>query len=124
MLTPFWIAAANSLESISFLSTMYCDIPLNNWERITPELPRAPINNPLENDFPSSPIFSTVLAAVSLAPEDIDRFMFVPVSPSGTGNTFNEFIFSAFLAKFLAPKSIILAKTRPFIFSTIFPPIY
>ena len=124
ILTPFWIASANSFALTSFLSAMCWDIPLNSWERITPEFPRAPINKPLEKDLPNSPMFSTTFAAVSFAPDDIERFIFVPVSPSGTGKTFNAFIFSAFLAKFFDPKSIISAKTSPLIFSTIFPPIY
>ena len=47
-----------------------------------------PMSSPLDNAEPTFPISSVSICSTSLAPEVIDRFIFVPVSPSGTGNTF------------------------------------
>jgi hypothetical protein len=63
-------------------------IPLKNCDKITPELPRAPINIPLDSFLDISYIDFESNCLISFAPASIVIRMFVPVSPSGTGNTF------------------------------------
>ena len=48
-------------------------------------------------------------ALTSLAADMIVMLIFVPVSPSGTGNTFNSLIHSFFASKFFAPAKNIFA---------------
>jgi len=55
---------------------------------MTPELPRAPINEPRLIAWHTSPIDSAV--ASSLLTDSSVSAMFVPVSPSGTGYTFSR----------------------------------
>ena len=47
----------------------------------------------------TSPTVEAGLSATSLAPFSMVIPMFVPVSPSGTGKTFNELTYSACLFK-------------------------
>ena len=77
--------------------------PRNNWDRITPEFPRAPRREPDEIAFARSFITGFSTAATSLAAEMIVMLIFVPVSPSGTGNTFSSLIHSFFASRFFAP---------------------
>ncbi len=70
--------------------------PLNNWDKITPEFPLAPISRPFDRAMPTLPMSGESMCSTSLAPDDIDKFIFVPVSPSGTGNTFSASTADAF----------------------------
>ena len=79
-----------SSVSTTSLSSSAFEKPLNNCDKMTPELPLAPIKRPLEKLLPTVPICFSFKFSTSCAPDDIDRFIFVPVSPSGTGKTFNE----------------------------------
>src|SRR5699024_5779561 len=79
----------------------------------TPELPRAPINNPLEKAWATSEIWLLFTRFTSSAPDVIDKFIFVPVSPSGTGKTFNASIFLALFDKWCAPESTICVRVTP-----------
>lgn len=88
---------------VSMASTFLISLvkPLNSWERITPEFPLAPRREPEEMALARSFILGFSRAATSLAAAIMVRLMLVPVSPSGTGNTFNSLIHS-----FLASSSL------------------
>ena len=58
--TAIWAASASSKPSNPF------DIPLNIWERITPELPLAPIKAPLASFLETSPIEFEFIFSISL----------------------------------------------------------
>src|SRR5699024_7085214 len=103
VLTRAWNALANCIASISFSFSIDLEKHLNYWDNITHEFPRAPINKPLEKTFPTSAICALFWVFTSPAPDDIDKFMFVPVSPSGTGNTFKESTKSALFDKLSDP---------------------
>ncbi len=70
---------------------MRSHMPRRSWERITPELPRAPMSEPWPMALqtrgrpePAGTPSSSVTTASSV------RAMLVPVSPSGTGYTFRR----------------------------------
>ena len=68
--------------------------PLKSCERITPELPLAPLKEPLDIALA---IFSIVGSSTKFTAFTADiavRVIFVPVSPSGTGNTLSSLILS------------------------------
>ena len=96
-------------SSLDFLTPLVN--PRSNWERITPEFPRAPRREPEEMAFASVSISGSVSALTSAAADMIVIVIFVPVSPSGTGNTFNSLIHSFFASRFLAPARNILEST-------------
>ena len=92
---------------VSMASTFLISLvkPLNSWERITPEFPLAPRREPEEMALARSFILGFSRAATSLAAAIMVRLMLVPVSPSGTGNTFSSLIHS-----FLASSSLAAAR--------------
>src|SRR5690625_2688039 len=92
---------------------------------MTPQLPLAPINNPLAKASVTLFIRLLFIFSTSLTPDVIDKFIFVPVSPSGTGNTFNASIFSELFDKWCAPESTIFVNACPsnVCSVTIFPPL-
>ena len=62
------------------------DSPRSTWERITPEFPRAPINEPWAMaEATASMSASPSRASRSAHTESTVIVMFEPVSPSGTG---------------------------------------
>ena len=81
-------ASENSFTVSSSLSLAYCANPRKIWDKITPELPRAPINKPRLKIFATVDSDSDPLFVTSEIPFKIVKDIFVPVSPSGTGNTF------------------------------------
>ena len=86
--------------------------PRNNWDKITPELPLAPRSEPEEIAFAKSSIEGLSPNAVtSLAADKIVNVILVPVSPSGTGNTFNSLIHSFFASRFFTPARNIFFKS-------------
>jgi len=85
--------------------------PLKSCDKITPEFPLAPLKEPDEIAFASSAMVGFVSELTSLAADMIVIVIFVPVSPSGTGNTFSSFIQSFFESRFLAPARNILARS-------------
>ena len=91
------IPASSACSRISFVK------PRINWLRITPELPRAPRREPLAIAFATFSRVGASIAATSRAADMMVMVMFVPVSPSGTGNTFNSLIHSFFAFKLFAP---------------------
>jgi len=85
--------------------------PRNNWDKITPELPLAPLKEPDEIAFARDFMSGFSSALTSFAADMIVIDILVPVSPSGTGNTFNSLIHSFFASRFLAPARNIFART-------------
>ena len=92
--------------------------PLKSCERITPELPRAPLKEPEEIALANVSIVGLSIPLTSFAADIIVNVIFVPVSPSGTGNTFNSLIHSFFASRFLAPAKNIFCKVFPSILVT------
>ena len=64
--------------------------PRNSCDKITPEFPLAPLNEPEEIAFAKEDISGCAIDATSFAADIIVIDIFVPVSPSGTGKTFNS----------------------------------
>ena len=106
--TAFSIAAAITTASISLCPLVPLVKPRRSWERITPELPLAPRREPDEIALASVSISGSVRLLTSDAADIIVIVIFVPVSPSGTGNTFSSLIHSFFASRFLAPARNIL----------------
>ena len=84
--------SANTWTSICSCSLISRQKPRKSCDKITPELPRAPRREPLEIVFASSSIDGLTRALTSLDAAIIVNDIFDPVSPSGTGKTFNSFI--------------------------------
>ena len=102
------VARPNALASVVTLmvSTVWISLekPRNSWERMTPEFPLAPRREPEDIAFASFSIVGSSIAATSLAAERIVIVIFVPVSPSGTGNTLSSLMNSLFISRFFAPE--------------------
>ena len=113
--TAFSIAFAMTSTVIVSYSAITFVKPRNSWDKITPELPLAPRSEPEEIAFDRDFMSGFSNAATSFAADMIVIDIFVPVSPSGTGNTFNSLIHSFFASKFAAPAKNILANTAAFI---------
>ena len=64
--------------------------PLNSWERITPEFPLAPRKEPEDIALHKDWISGSAMASTSLEADNMVMVILVPVSPSGTGNTFSS----------------------------------
>ena len=106
--TPRSIAAAIAGASRSVSLRTPRVNPRRSCERITPELPRAPRREPEEIALARVSISGSARAPTSEAADMMVSVMFVPVSPSGTGNTFSSLIHSFFASRFLAPARNIL----------------
>ncbi len=114
-LVPASNAFANVRVSASDLQFARTEqIPRKIWERMTPELPRAPRSAPLE--IRSHTDEKSVAAAESSFTADcMVSDIFVPVSPSGTGNTLSESTFARLFSRSFAPARTILRNTALFI---------
>ena len=64
--------------------------PFNICDKITPEFPLAPLSAPFATALASGSNSFVVTILSSLTAERIVKDIFVPVSPSGTGNTLSE----------------------------------
>src|ERR671935_384238 len=87
--------------------------PRKIWERMTPELPRAPIRLPWAA---MRAILLTSVALESLMSSTADcsvSSMLVPVSPSGTGNTFRRLTSSWLAASQVSDPSSACLKSCP-----------
>jgi len=113
--TAFWKESDKICTLISSYSAITFVKPRNNCERITPELPLAPLKEPDEIAFANAFISGFSKALTSLAADMIVIDIFVPVSPSGTGNTFSSLIHSFFASRFFAPARNIFATSSVFI---------
>ena len=65
-------------------------MPRNSRERMTPEFPRAPRSRALAAVWATSPTVAHCFFFSSAAAALMVRLILVPVSPSGTGNTFRS----------------------------------
>ena len=74
--------------------------PRNSRDRMTPEFPRAPRSSAEAVAWAALPTVSKDCFFISAAAAPMDRLILVPVSPSGTGNTFRSLMrcFSARMA--------------------------
>lgn len=88
-------------------------MPRNSCDKMTPEFPRAPFKAPLDTASHSSERRLDEHKDSSLTADCMVRDMFVPVSPSGTGNTLSESTFALFISNTLAPETIILRNSVP-----------
>ena len=82
---------------------------------MTPELPRAPRSRADAVVLAASAMLSGWVRLSSVTAVWIVRLMFVPVSPSGTGNTFRSLMACFCWVIQAAPKTIICLKTPPLI---------
>ena len=89
--------------------------PRNNRERITPELPRAPLNRADAVVFATSPAWVVSVFVSSLAAAAMVIDIFVPVSPSGTGKILRSFTIFLCLEILLAPETNAFFKINPLI---------
>ena len=100
-------ALSHAFASITASIVSYCLTsfvnPLKSCERITPELPLAPLNEPDDIALDKLANVGSFILLTSLAADIIVSDIFVPVSPSGTGNTLSSFIHSFFASRLLAP---------------------
>ena len=70
--------------------------PLTMIDKITPEFPLAPTSMPKESSLKKAPTLSLL---IFFNPDSSVSLILVPVSPSGTGNTFKSLIFFSFSFK-------------------------
>ena len=99
--TPLRSAAAMSavVASGPLASARPSATPRRIWLVMTPELPRAPISEPWVMAWATSDMVASLgRASTSLTTVPSVSDMFVPVSPSGTGNTLSLLISSALSA--------------------------
>ncbi len=94
MRLPSANAAANASPVRTRSSARLFAIPRRICERITPEFPRAPISAPCAAAFATSPTLWVRSSVTSRQADFIVSSIFVPVSPSGTGNTLSAFTIS------------------------------
>ena len=79
-------ASASVSGSTASWSRSVSATPRSSWDKMTPELPRAPMSEPWAIAWQTSPISADAgFASSSATTEATVRDMFVPVSPSGTG---------------------------------------
>ena len=91
-------------------------MPRNSSDRITPELPRAPRSSA---EAAVSAAFASVGSSSlssSVMADAMVMDILVPVSPSGTGNTFSSLARSLFSAMASAPSITMDLKSAPSIF--------
>ena len=124
--TPVSSASVSKAVSASFLPAKAFEKPLPKIsEVITPEFPLAPLKSADSITFATSPTPtpSPIKTSSFLAlPRVID--IFVPVSPSGTGKTFNSSTLFLFLDMLLAALINASLKTLPLIISDSSPLYY
>ncbi len=78
--------SVSSWGVISVVGLNFSTSPRSSWERMTPELPRAPISEPCAMAEQTASIDALAPRGSSSATTDsMVRVMLVPVSPSGTG---------------------------------------
>src|SRR5512146_1759184 len=87
--------------------------PRHSWERITPELPRAPIRAPFATMAAMRPTCRSPESLISFQAEVMVSDMFVPVSPSGTGNTLSAFTVCWLVLSQVRPASVRLLRACP-----------
>ncbi|MPN13385.1 hypothetical protein SDC9_160706 [bioreactor metagenome] len=106
-------ASANMTASISTAPLSRFEMPLNIWESMTPEFPRAPFKAPSDNAAATSDILPVLAPCISFTALCIVMSILVPVSPSGTGNTFSASMALLFFSNRAAPIRNISLKIAP-----------
>ena len=104
---PKVTASAESTSSRPFA------VPAKNWERMTPELPRAPKSIPCEKVFITVARLSVSVFSNARIPLSMVRRILSPVSPSGTGNTLSLLTSSALERSVFAPPIAIFFISQP-----------
>ena len=114
--TPSSSAAANSAPVAVVLSFRPFEMPLNRSDNITPEFPLAP-RSIAEAAAPDTALTVTLSSiAVSSAREFLMVMdIFVPVSPSGTGNTLSSSTLFLLFMMLCAPDMIPSRSSLPLI---------
>ncbi len=79
------------------------------WDSMTPEFPLAPIRAPMDAVSNTAFVVGFLRFNTSSLTDLSVISILVPVSPSGTGNTFISFIFASFLLKSPMMVSVILS---------------
>lgn len=109
-------ALASSSASISSQPFSAFAKPRNICESITPLFPLAPLSAPKDAAAATSPtVLPPLQAFISFTADCIVMDIFVPVSPSGTGNTFSESTYALFFSSRAAPVRNISLRSAPFI---------
>ena len=104
--------ASTNVSIVVRLRTWWAN-PRSIWERITPELPRAPIRLPSAARAATSEIGASCSFADSSVAARRVRYMFVPVSPSGTGKTLRSLRTCRYFLKKYVPAARNFAYPRP-----------
>ena len=112
------LSASTAASSVSCSRATLVN-PRRSCERITPELPRAPRSDPVEMLLQTAVMSSRSVFSTSAAADMIVIVMLVPVSPSGTGNTFNSLITSFFSFRRFAPARNMRERVRASILSVL-----
>lgn len=107
------MARAKVLMLTSSCFLISAQMPRKSCDKMTPELPRAPLSAPLETASHSSERRLEVHRFISLTADWMVSDIFVPVSPSGTGNTLSESTFALFISSTFAPAATILRSSVP-----------
>src|SRR5437899_3138976 len=88
-------------------------MPRRVWERMTPELPRAPSSAPWASLAAMTPAEVSWLSLISRIAACIVADMLEPVSPSGTGKTLRALIASRCSSSHAAPASRAFLRSWP-----------
>ena len=103
----------NSAASIVCLPCKALPKPRKIWLKITPLLPLAPFKEPKDNAAPTASTLSFFPSRTSFAAVCSVSDILMPVSPSGTGNTFKASIAFLFFSKNAAATQIISCSSWP-----------
>ncbi len=113
-------ASAHSATVTSLFSRAILQKPRKSWDMMTPEFPLAPRRDPEEMALQIAFISAfSPRPVTSRTAETTVMVMLVPVSPSGTGNTFSSLIQALFASRFWAPQRNILVRSSAFIDSVL-----
>ncbi len=80
-------------------------------DKITPELPLAPLSEPDEMALETAFMSQAPVFFISSTAEKMVMHILIPVSPSGTGKTLRELIHSFFASRLAAPAQNIRASS-------------
>src|SRR5579863_5963227 len=104
--------ARSPAVKVCFLSSPWAS-PRKIWERMTPELPRAPSSAPCESFAAMMPAEVSSLASIARIAACMVADILEPVSPSGTGKTLSALMASRCSASHAAPLSMAFFKSCP-----------
>ena len=120
--TPSCSACAHRTPSHSSLPFRRLEMPRNSSDRMTPELPRAPRSMAEAATLDAFSRSGSSVLRRSEAAELMVMDILVPVSPSGTGNTFSSLRACLLISMAAAALMIILRRSAPLMVSlNLFP---